>query len=110
MYQVLVTVLALSYLRCVTSVGFVTLIAALTLLAKPLAVEAQPERNMPRIGVLGAAASIADMSGSNPKESGMRSFLEGMRELGWVDGQNIRIERRSAEGHPDRFPLWRRRW
>jgi len=26
-----------------------------------------------------------------------------MRELGWVDGQNISIERRSAEGRPDRL-------
>jgi putative ABC transport system substrate-binding protein len=28
----------------------------------------------------------------------MRAFLDGMRDLGWIDGQNITIERRSAEG------------
>jgi len=32
----------------------------------------------------------------------MAAFLEGMRELGFVDGQNIVIERRSAEGQADR--------
>src|SRR5262249_38423904 len=36
-------------------------------------------------------------------ESSMRSFLEGMRELGWVDEENITIERRSAEGKTDRY-------
>ena len=35
----------------------------------------------------------------------MQAFLEGMRELGWVDGQNITIERRSAEGRTDRYPI-----
>src|SRR4029079_6744359 len=34
----------------------------------------------------------------------MRSFLEGLRELGYVEGQNILIERRSAEG---RFEMLR---
>src|SRR5262245_60502561 len=33
----------------------------------------------------------------------MRNFLEGMRELGWVDGQNITIDRKSAEGKADRY-------
>lgn len=31
-------------------------------------------------------------------------FLQGMRDLGWVEGQNLTVERRSAEGRYDRFP------
>jgi len=31
------------------------------------------------------------------------AFFEGLRELGYVEGQNITIERRYAEGHPERF-------
>jgi putative ABC transport system substrate-binding protein len=31
------------------------------------------------------------------------SFFEGLRELGYVEGQNVTIERRYAQGHPERF-------
>ena len=34
----------------------------------------------------------------------IRAFLEGFRESGWVDGQNISIEWRGAAGQPDRLP------
>jgi hypothetical protein len=33
-------------------------------------------------------------------------FWEGMRELGWVEGQNLATERRNAQGQPDRFSEW----
>ena len=69
----------------------------------PLAIQAQPERSKPRIAVIFNAVPIAEISGPNPKQSSMRAFLEGMRAHGWIDGQNITIERRSAEGHDDRF-------
>jgi hypothetical protein len=81
--------------------AFVTSLGAV--LAAPLGAEAQPERSKPRIAVLFNAIPIAEISGPNPKESSMRAFLEGMRAHGWIDGQNITIERRSAEGHVDRY-------
>jgi len=31
-------------------------------------------------------------------------FWDRLRELGWIDGQNLSVESRSAEGHIDRFP------
>src|SRR5262249_23502758 len=31
-------------------------------------------------------------------------FVHGLRDLGWIEGRNIVIERRSAEGRPDRLP------
>jgi putative ABC transport system substrate-binding protein len=34
-----------------------------------------------------------------------QAFAEGLRELGWVEGQNLTIERRFAEGHEERLPL-----
>ena len=72
-------------------------------LAAPLAATAQPAGKVPRVAVLFTATPIADLSGPNPMSLSMRGFLEGMRELGWVDGQNITIERRSALGHTDRY-------
>jgi len=73
------------------------------LLVAPLAAEGQTERSKPRVAILFVSVPTADLSGPNPKEGVMAAFLEGMRELGWVDGQNIAIERRSAEGQADRF-------
>jgi putative ABC transport system substrate-binding protein len=35
-----------------------------------------------------------------------RPFLEGLRELGWIEGQNVTIERRFAAGQADRLPAF----
>ena len=73
------------------------------LLATPLAVEAQPDGKRPRIALLFANTPAADITGPQPVLREARAFLDGMRDLGWLDGQNITIERRSAEGQPDRY-------
>ena len=36
------------------------------------------------------------------------AFFEGLRELGYIEGQNITIERRYAEGQPERFKAFAR--
>ena len=82
----------------------VVAVLALGLLAAPLAVEAQTDRSKPRIAILFVSVPTANLSGPKPKEDSMAAFLEGMHELGFVDGQNIVIERRSAEGQADRYP------
>jgi putative tryptophan/tyrosine transport system substrate-binding protein len=73
------------------------------LLAAPLAAEAQSEQKRPRIALLFANTPAADITGPRPVLREARAFLDGMRDLGWLDGQNITIERRSAEGQPDRY-------
>ena len=65
-------------------------------LAVPLAAEAQQAGKVYQIGYLSAAGS------SNPRI--LEAFRQGLRELGWVEGQNIVIEYRWAEGHLDRLP------
>jgi putative ABC transport system substrate-binding protein len=75
-----------------------TLIVALAIaLAAPLAVEAQQPSKMARIGYLkfGSAA---------PGTPLFEAFRQGLRELRWVEGQNIAIEVRYAEGKQDRLP------
>jgi putative ABC transport system substrate-binding protein len=38
------------------------------------------------------------------KPDDLAAFQEGLRALGYVEGQNLRIEYRSADGRPERFP------
>ena len=76
--------------------GFITGIT-FGLLAAPLAVEAQQAAKVVRIGWL--ANSPAD---ANPHLIG--AFRQGLRDLGYVEGRNLVIEIRSAEGKFERLP------
>src|SRR5262245_24337240 len=44
------------------------------------------------------------MLGAEPSHPHMRAFVQTLRTLGYLEGQNIVIERRSAEGRVNRFP------
>lgn len=66
---------------------------SLSLLAVPLAAAAQPTGKMWRIGYLVAGA------GRIPE-----AFRQGLRDLGYVEGQNIAIEYRSADSQLERLP------
>jgi putative ABC transport system substrate-binding protein len=68
-----------------------------SLLAAPLAAEAQQAGKIPRVGVLWHAGS-ADEEGSY-----YTGLLEGFRNLGYVDGRNIILEHRFPNEMPDRF-------
>jgi hypothetical protein len=76
----------------------IVVIVALALLAVPLAAEAQPTgRRVPRIGYLDGAS----LSANSVRIDALR---QGLRELGYVEGQDIAFEWRSAEGQVDRLP------
>ena len=62
-----------------------------------LPAQAQQPKKIPRIGYLGAASLFAI-----PKR--IEAFRQGLRELGYVEGKNIVIEYRWAEGILDRLP------
>jgi len=66
------------------------------LLAAPLTAEAQP-RAMPVIGFLNGAS--AELSGHY-----VRPFLQGLSETGYVEGRNVTIEFRWANGQYDQLP------
>src|SRR5271154_1935345 len=66
----------------------------------PFAARAQ-ERAMPVIGFLGGFAP----SMKAQIELEQAAFREGLREAGFVEGQNVAIEYASGEGHPDRLPV-----
>jgi len=62
----------------------------------PLAARAQQPEQMRRIGVLSNAP--ADAQG----QSGVEAFQQALRQLGWSDGRNVRIDVRWGENDPDR--------
>jgi putative ABC transport system substrate-binding protein len=64
--------------------------------AWPLAVRAQQAGRVPTIGYLAAVSESAD----RPRRA---AFVRRLAELGWVEGQNVRIEYRLAEGRSERY-------
>jgi putative ABC transport system substrate-binding protein len=74
------------------------------LTALPLRSGAQRAQKVARIAFLYNNVPVADMMGAVPAERTARAFVRGLHELGFVDGRNIVIERRSAEGQPGRIP------
>ena len=71
---------------------------ALTILVTALAAEAQPAGKVHRIGWL-----TTDVRPAGPHPL-LEAFRQGLRDLGYVEGQNMRIESRYAEGQEDRCP------
>jgi putative ABC transport system substrate-binding protein len=69
----------------------------LGLLAAPLAAEAQQAGKVYRIGYLGTSSPSLE-------QHLVEAFRQRLRELGYIEGQNITIEYRWAEGHDDRLP------
>jgi len=70
------------------------------LLAAPFAaVTAQPREKVPRVGYLNPGSLSDPVS-----QRRLEAFRQGLRDLGYVEGQNIAIESRWAEGKYDRYP------
>jgi putative tryptophan/tyrosine transport system substrate-binding protein len=82
------------------NVKIVTLMVtfALGLVLARVSSEAQQPTKVPRIGYV---TETGDFSSPSPN---LEAFRQGLRDLGYVEGKNIVIEFRSAEGKPDRVP------
>ena len=70
---------------------------ALGVFAAPLAADAQQPVKVPRIGLLQSGSLSVNRHFAD-------AFRQGLRELGYVEGQNIAIEARGAEGKYERLP------
>jgi len=74
---------------------FITLLGG-TAAARPLATHAQQRAKLPTIGILASGT---------PEAQGRwwAAFVEQLRVLGWIEGRNVAIEHRWAEGRSERF-------
>jgi putative ABC transport system substrate-binding protein len=70
---------------------------ALNAAVAPLAVDAQPAGKVYRIGILEAIPAARNVAN-------LDALRKGLRELGYVEGRNLVIEYRSADGRAERFP------
>src|SRR4029434_299964 len=77
---------------------FIGGVAGGLLTALPLIARAQQTAKTYRIGILEAIP--AAQNGAN-----LDALRKGLRELGYVEGRNLTIEYRSADGRVDRFPV-----
>src|SRR5688572_18154794 len=68
---------------------------SLAVLFAPIAAEAQPTRKVYRIGYLRR---------TSPEQAALEAFRHGLRELGYIENQNILIEPRYADGVGERLP------
>jgi putative ABC transport system substrate-binding protein len=69
--------------------------SAVTVLAPPVVAEAQPPAKVARIGYLAGGPGAPHFR---------EAFLQGLRDLGYVEGRNLVIEYRDAEGKLERLP------
>ena len=67
------------------------------LLVAPLPAEAQQAGKVHRIGYLASSSLVSS-------RHLLEAFRQGLGELGWIEGQNLAIECRFAEGQHDRLP------
>ncbi len=76
---------------------FITLLGGAAA-AWPLAARAQQPARMRRIGVL------MNLAADDPEsQRRMTAFVQGLQQLGWTDGRNVRIETRWGAGDADRY-------
>jgi putative ABC transport system substrate-binding protein len=75
------------------------LLITVLLTAVPLAYAQQPSK-IPRVGFLQRRAAPTP---ANPDPLS-DAFLKGLQDIGYIDGKNIKIEHRYAEGRTDRLP------
>jgi len=72
-------------------------------LAAPLA-GAQAGTRIHRVAVIFTTSPLAEMAGPNPAHPTLRAFVRELRALGYREGENLILERRSLAGQLERYP------
>jgi putative tryptophan/tyrosine transport system substrate-binding protein len=71
--------------------------------ACPLAARAQTAGKVYRVGLIFTTSLVSEMAGPDPIHPSARAFVHELRALGYHEGQNLILERRSAEGKFERL-------
>jgi putative tryptophan/tyrosine transport system substrate-binding protein len=77
-------------------------IAGLLLAATMRRTQAQQKARVYRIAIVHPSHPLAELSETGSRPS-WRAFFQRLRELGYVEGQNLSVARYSAEGRPERY-------
>jgi ABC-type uncharacterized transport system substrate-binding protein len=88
----------LNFAILMSGLPFALSLVAAVLLATSGFVEAQQKKKVPRIGY------VRFIGPPSPLGANVEAFRDELRDLGYVEGTNIVIEYRSADGKPDRVP------
>jgi len=80
---------------------FLTLVGGA--LAAPFA-SAQPGTRTYRVAVILVQSPLAEMTGPDPVHPTIRAFVHKLCALGYSEGRNLILERRTADGRPERYP------
>ena len=78
--------------------AFISLLGGAAAATWPLAARAQPPDHMRRVGVL-MPLTADDAEG----QARLAAFLQGLQQLGWIDGSNVRIDTRWTAGDAERI-------
>lgn len=65
---------------------------------------AQPGTRIYRVGLILTTSPLAEITGTDPVHPTVRAFVHEMRALGYVEGRNLVLERRTAGGREERYP------
>src|SRR2546427_193652 len=95
--ELILCVLCASVVKSISDFRVLISVLCAMLLALSFPADAQQPKNVPRIGFLG----FTSLSGIAAR---IEAFRQGLRELGYVEGKDIAIEYRAAEGKLDRLP------
>jgi hypothetical protein len=68
------------------------------MLVAPLVAHAQQPGKKYRVGFVVTTTPMSELVGDEPIHFHLREFLAGLRAQGWAEGQNLIVERRTAEG------------
>jgi putative ABC transport system substrate-binding protein len=71
--------------------------------ATPVVADAQQAVKVYRVGLIFPSPPVSEMAGPEPVNNGARAFIRALRAFGYVEGRNLILERRSAEGRLERF-------
>ncbi len=83
--------------------GVVIVLTPLGAMASAQEYKAQQAGKVYRVGLILTTSPVSEMAGPEPVHPLTRAFVRGLRALGYVEGQNLILERRSAEGQFERF-------